>query len=113
MERGASIVNVIDVAGLAEWPGYVSYAASKAALVSVTRSLAVALAPDVRVNGVAPGPVLPSEAADEVERAALADLTLPGLRGTPSDVSEAILYLDSATYVTGQILRVDGEQHLK
>lgn len=113
MDPGASIINVVDVAGLEAWPGYVTYAASKAALISLTRSLAVALAPDIRVNGVAPGPVLSPEAAGEAERAALDALTLPGLSGSPTDVAEAVLYLDRASYVTGQILRVDGGQTLR
>lgn len=113
MKPGGSIVNVVDVAGLEAWPGYVTYAASKAALVSQTRSLAVALAPDIRVNGVAPGPVLPPEGTGEAETAALDELTLPGLSGSPTDVAEAVLYLDRASYVTGQILRVDGGQTLR
>ena len=109
----ASIVNVADVAGLESWPGYVTYAASKAALISLTRGLASALAPNVRVNAVAPGPVLPTEDADEAEREALDELTLPGLKGTASDVASAVLYLADASYVTGQVLRVDGGQRLR
>ena len=113
MGGSGSIINIIDVAAFEAWPGYVTYAASRAALASLTRSLAVALAPGIRVNGIAPGPVLPPDGADEAERSALRDLTLPGLEGTPADIAQAVLYLDGATYVTGQILRVDGGQSLK
>jgi len=113
MSAGASIVNIIDVAAFEAWPGYVTYSASKAALASLTKSLAVALAPEIRVNGIAPGPVLPPETADDAQKSALRELTLPGLQGSPTDIARAVLYLDGANYVTGQILRVDGGQSLK
>jgi pteridine reductase len=111
---GGSIVNVADVAAFEAWPAYIPYAASKAALVSLTRGLALAWAPEIRVNAVAPGAVLlpegedsPKERAAAVSRAALERL------GTPEDVAEAVLYLDRAAYVTGEVIRVDGGQHLK
>lgn len=113
MERGV-IVNIVDTGFAQAWPGYVPYVASKAALASVTRGLAAALAPRIRVNGVAPGPVLlPDEADGEAEREAAARRTVLDRVGAPEDVAEAVLYLAGAEYVTGEILRVDGGQHLR
>jgi NAD(P)-dependent dehydrogenase (short-subunit alcohol dehydrogenase family) len=111
-DRGGTIVLVADVAGLRPWPNYLPYSASKAAVVSLTQGLALALAPKVRVNAVAPGPVLPPEGADEkaVERS-IARTLLQRL-GHPRDVAEAVLYLAGAEYVTGVVLPVDGGRHL-
>ncbi len=113
MEAGA-IVNIVDTGADQAWPAYVPYVASKAALASVTRGLAAAFAPHIRVNAVAPGPVLlPEDASGEAERDAVAELTALGRVGSPEDVADAVLYLARADYVTGEILRVDGGQHLR
>ena len=113
METGA-IVNIVDTGADQAWPGYVPYVASKAALASVTRGLAAALAPRIRVNAVAPGPVLlPEDADGPAERETVRRLTALGRVGSPEDVAEAVLYLAGADYVTGEILRVDGGQHLR
>ena len=110
---GGSIVNLVDTGADEAWPGYVPYVASKAGLVSVTRGLARAFAPSIRVNGVAPGPVLlpPGEDSPAHVQAAGARTVL-GRVGTPEDIAEAVLYLAGARYVTGEIIRVDGGQHL-
>ncbi len=111
--RGGSIVNLIDTGADEAWPGYVPYVATKAGLASVTRGLARAFAPTVRVNGVAPGPVLlPAGEDSETYQARAAERTVLGRVGSPRDVAEAVLYLADATYVTGEIIRVDGGQHL-
>jgi pteridine reductase len=113
MDSGA-IVNIIDTGATQAWPAYVPYVASKAALASVTRGLAAAFAPRIRVNGVAPGPVLlPEDARDHEARARAENRTALGRVGTPEDVAAAVLYLAGADYVTGEILRVDGGQHLR
>jgi NAD(P)-dependent dehydrogenase (short-subunit alcohol dehydrogenase family) len=110
---GGSIINIADTGADDAWPGYVPYVASKAGLVSITRGLAVAFAPSIRVNGVAPGPVLLPPGEDSpADRRAAADRTVLGRIGTPEDVAEAVLYLATARYVTGEIIRVDGGQHL-
>ena len=111
-EAGGSVVNVADVAAFEAWPGYAPYAASKAALVSLTRSLAVAWAPRVRVNAVAPGPVLLPDEADDEERRRAAESTALGRIGNPEDVAHAVLYLADAEFVTGEVLRVDGGEHV-
>jgi pteridine reductase len=107
-------VNIVDTGATEGWPSYVPYVASKAALASITRGLAVAFAPRIRVNGVAPGAVLlPESENDEGARLAAARRSVLGRVGDPLDVAEAVVYLAGAEYVTGEILRVDGGQHLK
>lgn len=102
------IVNILDTSVSRPFPGYVPYTASKAALDSVTIGLARALAPRVRVNAVAPGPVLPPEEYGEEELRRASDTTLLKRWGTPEDVADAVAYLVAADYVTGVVLPVDG-----
>ncbi len=111
---GGAIVNIVDTGATEAWPNYVPYVASKAALASLTRGLAAAYAPHIRVNGVAPGAVLLPENEDgEGARVAASRRTVLGRTGSAEDVAAAVVYLAGATYVTGEILRVDGGQHLK
>lgn len=108
-----SIVNILDTGITQAWPAYVPYVASKAALASVTRGLAAALAPKIRVNGVAPGPVLLPESEDgEDDRRRAANRTVLERVGMPEDVAGAVVFLADAAYVTGEVVRVDGGQHL-
>jgi pteridine reductase len=106
--RGA-IVNLLDVCGTSQvWKGYAHYAASKAGLATLTRLLALEWAPEVRVNAVAPGLALfPDEPPKPGQERLLARIPL-GRAGTPQDVAKAVLFLAEATYVTGQIVTVDG-----
>lgn len=108
-----NIVNIADLAAYEAWTGYVPHGATKAAVVHMTQSLAHALAPDVRVNGVAPGVVLLPEGFDP----ALAEhlrLTTPLKRiGTPAEVAQAVVYLAQADFVTGEVIRVDGGRHVR
>lgn len=110
-ERGfGRIVNIGDVAGLRPWPHRAPHSVSKAGLMMLTRILAQAYAPHVLTNAIVPGPVLmPDGASDQVE-ANVASETILGRVGTPGDVVDAMLYLVSAEYVTGQSLVVDGGQ---
>ncbi|MGH3011455.1 MAG: SDR family oxidoreductase [Gaiellaceae bacterium] len=98
------LVLVEDVAAYQPWPSFAPHCAAKAAQAMLTRVLARALAPDVRVCGVAPGPVA-VEPEQEERRAAE---TLLGRTGSPEDVAEAIAYLVRAPFVTGTSLVVDG-----
>ena len=102
------IVNLADVAGLVPWAGFIPYSASKAAVVSLTKGFAKALAPEVRVNAVAPGPVLPpaGEPPEQGEKAVAT--TLLKRWGSPDDVAAAVVFLATTPYVTGQVLPVDG-----
>jgi NAD(P)-dependent dehydrogenase (short-subunit alcohol dehydrogenase family) len=108
-ERGRGcIVNLADIAGLVPWPAFVPYSASKAAVVSLTKGFAKALAPEVRVNAVAPGPVLPpaGEPPEQGEKAVAQ--TLLKRWGSADDIAAAVAFLARTPYVTGQVLPVDG-----
>jgi pteridine reductase len=102
------IVNITDVAALEAWPLFAPHAAAKAALAQLTRSLARAFAPGVRVCAVAPGPVLLPDGSDEHMQARHAGRTALGRLGSPADVVDAIAYLIGADYVTGEQIVVDG-----
>ena len=107
--RGSgAIVNVACVSGLRPWKGYLAYSASKAAVISLTRGFAKALAPEVRVNVVAPGPILPAEGSGAEQDRRAVEATLLKRWGTPGDVAEAVLFLATAPWMTGVVLPVDG-----
>jgi len=112
MSAGGSIVNIADSGVDEAWPGYAVYLASKAALVSLTRSLARAWAPRIRVNAVAPGPVLLPESYGVEERGNAAERTALRRVGSATDVAAAVLYLDGAEFVTGEVMYVDGGARL-
>jgi pteridine reductase len=106
--RGALIV-IEDVAAYQPWPSFAAHSAAKAAQAMLTRVLARALAPEVRVCGIAPGPVA-VEPEQEERRAAE---TLLGRVGNPDDVADAVAYLARANFVTGASLVVDGGRLLQ
>jgi pteridine reductase len=112
-ERGGAIVNLADLAAFETWPGYVPHGISKAGVVQMTRALARALAPAVRVNAVAPGAVLLPEEWGEAAAARLAGTTPLRRLGSPEDVVGAVLYLLEADYVTGETILVDGGRHVR
>ena len=104
-----TIVNVADWAGERPYRDYLPYCVSKAGIVALTRALAKELAPTVRVNAVAPGPVLPPDDFGPEELAAIRRATPLGRIGTPEDVARAIRFLaEEADFSTGSILHVDG-----
>ncbi len=105
----SAIVTLLDLCGTSQvWPGYAHYAAAKAGLAALTQLLAVEWAPLVRVNGVAPGYVLPSaQTTPEEQSRRIARIPL-ARAGCAEDVAQAVVYLASAPFVTGQILAVDG-----
>ncbi len=106
--RGGAIVNIIEVGATHAWPGYAHHTAAKAGLAHLTRTLAVALGPDVRVNGVSPGIALFPESMPQQERDELIEKTALKRAGTPQDVAAAVVFLASQSYTTGAILNVDG-----
>lgn len=112
--HGGAIVNLADIYAERPRKDLLAYAASKAALVALTRGLANSLAPAVRVNAVAPGAILwPEEPASEELKAALMARTPLARTGTPADVAGAVLWLlRDATYCTGEIVHVDGGRTL-
>ena len=109
---GSAIVNLLDQRVLKPDPRFFSYALSRNGLWWATRTLAQALAPRIRVNGVGPGPTLPSVHQTEAEFAAEAAGTLLQRPGSPEAVAAAVLWLVGADMVTGQMIAVDGGQHL-
>lgn len=117
--RGA-IVNMVDIYARRPLRGYSVYCMAKAALAMATRSLALDLAPDVRVNAIAPGAILWAEdvaakAGDGDQRKAAMLARTPLARtGTPEEIAEAVRWLlRDATYCTGQVLRLDGGRLLE
>jgi NAD(P)-dependent dehydrogenase (short-subunit alcohol dehydrogenase family) len=111
-EREGLIVNILDQRVWRPTPEFFSYSLSKAALWDATRMMAQALSPRIRVNGIGPGPTLPSVHQDEAAFAAEARATLLGHAVTPADVAQALRYLIEASGVTGQMIAVDAGQHL-
>ena len=110
-----SIVNITDIHAERPLKSYVVYSVAKAGLVGLTRSLARELAPDVRVNAVAPGPILwpDQDVFDELSRQRIISHTPLRREGTPDDVAKAVHFLlADAPYVTGETINVDGGRHV-
>ena len=110
-KTAGAIVNITDIHADRPLKNYVIYSIAKAGLAGLTRSLARELAPDVRVNGVAPGAIIwPEDGSwDDLTRQRIVSHTLLRRTGDPDDVARAVYYLIAeAPYVTGQIIAVDG-----
>jgi NAD(P)-dependent dehydrogenase (short-subunit alcohol dehydrogenase family) len=105
-----AIVNIVDLAAYEPWPNFIAHSVGKSALLALSRQLALELAPAVRVNAVAPGPVLPPPdfSQEMIERTA--GKTLLDRWGTPEDIAGAVMFFIQANYVTGEVLAVDGGQ---
>jgi pteridine reductase len=104
------IINLVDIHASRPLKQFAVYCTAKAALAMLTRSLARELAPEVRVNGIAPGPIIwPDDAPDAETKAKIISQTLLQRQGSPDDVARTALFLAAdAPYITGQILAVDG-----
>jgi 3-oxoacyl-[acyl-carrier protein] reductase len=104
-----NIINISSLGGLQAWPSYMHYCASKAALISLTRSLAKALAPSIRVNSLAPGTILfPGDERDSRIRKVVAATPLRKT-GSAADIAKMVLFLaTSSDFITGQVFAVDG-----
>jgi len=105
------IINFADAGGLLGWTGYIPHSISKAGVIMLTKVLAKALAPEVRVNAIAPGTITmegdpPEWEADFIKLAPL------GRTGKPSDIADTVLFLAQAKFITGQVLVVDGGRAL-
>lgn len=107
-QRLGLIINLADVYAERPRPHYAIYCASKAGLLGITRALARELAPEIRVNAVAPGAILWSADASLEEQQSVLTRTPLGRIGEPSDIATAVRYLIDAPYVTGQVITVDG-----
>lgn len=112
-QGGEAVVNLLDTRVVSHDPEHLPYHLSKQALTALTRTLAREMAP-LRVNGVAPGPILEStDGSDGSRHQAAIDATLLGRAGTPEEVADAVRFLLTAEYITGDVLFVDGGRHLK
>ncbi|HVM99536.1 MAG TPA: SDR family oxidoreductase [Caulobacteraceae bacterium] len=106
------IVNIVDQRVLRPTPQFFSYAVSKAALWAATPMMAQGLAPRIRVNAIGPGPTLPSIHQSQAAFDAETSGVILGHGATPTEIGEALAYLIDARSVTGQMIAVDGGQHL-
>jgi NAD(P)-dependent dehydrogenase (short-subunit alcohol dehydrogenase family) len=104
-EGGGTIINIADLSGLQPWPSFAHHAVSKAGLLHLTRVLARALAPDIRVNSITPGTVLPPESTEGEDGS---ERRVIERSGSTDDVARALLYLVESDFVTGENLIVDG-----
>jgi pteridine reductase len=104
------LLNMVDIHGIRPLRDHPVYSSAKAGLIMLTRSLARELAPEVRVNGIAPGPVMwPESGMDDERRAEILQKTPLHRVGSPDDIARAVLFFATqAPFVTGQILAVDG-----
>ncbi|MGH7506513.1 MAG: SDR family oxidoreductase, partial [Longimicrobiales bacterium] len=107
-----TVVNIVDLSAFQAWPSFAHHSVSKAGLVQLTRVLARALAPEVRVNGIAPGTVLPAPGYDGEDYAGGRDRRVVEREGRPEDVVDALLYLVRSDFVTGRVLVADGGRML-
>lgn len=108
-----NIINIADLAAFETWPAYVPHGLTKAAVVQLTRALARVLAPEVRVNAIAPGVVLLPEGWSDEDAERLRATTPLDRLGSPEDVVGAMLYLLDAGFVTGEVVTVDGGRHIR
>lgn len=107
-----AIVNIVDLSAFVPFRNFAAHSAGKAGLLNLTYSLAIELAPAVRVNAVAPGPVLPPPGYTEKQMDAAAAGTLLRRWGRPEDVAQAVVFLVQADFITGTVIAVDGGEHL-
>tara|TARA_B100001996_G_scaffold381277_1_gene370392 strand:+ start:1118 stop:1873 length:756 start_codon:yes stop_codon:yes gene_type:complete len=109
-QKPGSVVNMIDNAsGRGDWPELSHYCASKAGLLSMTRSLAQELAPQIRVNAVGPGAIMFQDWEPEKKRSAILESIPMRRQGTAEEIAKTVLFLiDGPSYITGQVIDVDG-----
>jgi NAD(P)-dependent dehydrogenase (short-subunit alcohol dehydrogenase family) len=111
-DAGGNIVNLLDERVWSLTPYFVSYTLSKAGLWTLTQTMALALAPRIRVNGIGPGPTLPSPRQDH-EQFLQQSRSMPLQRGTaPEEIAAALRFILAAPAMTGQMIALDGGQHL-
>jgi NAD(P)-dependent dehydrogenase (short-subunit alcohol dehydrogenase family) len=111
-DRHGHIVNIADWRAVRPGPDYIAYTLTKAALVAMTKSLALALAPNIQVNAIAPGLILPPPGQDQAHLEAKA-ARIPAQRtGSPSEVARTLVFLLRSDFVTGDLVYVTGGEHL-
>ena len=111
--QGGMIINLVDIHAERPLAGHPVYSSAKAALHMLTRSLAKELGPDVRVNGISPGAILwPESGVSEAEQQAIIDSTPLARTGSPADIAQAVIFLARSSFITGQVIAVDGGRSL-
>jgi len=111
LEKGeGTIINICDLSIWEAWPNYTGHCVAKAALGALTIQLALELAPRVRVNAIAPGPIIPPKDYDQAKIARMADKTLLNTWGDPLDIVRTIIFMVENNFLTGEIIAVDGGQ---
>lgn len=111
-EQNGKIINIADWRGARPSAGYIAYTLTKAGLITMTKSLALALAPQIQVNAIAPGLILPPPDQDQayLERKAA---QIPAQRsGSPEDIAQTLLFLLRSDFITGELSYVTGGEHL-
>jgi NAD(P)-dependent dehydrogenase (short-subunit alcohol dehydrogenase family) len=110
--HGGAIINIVDLSALRPWKTYPHHSIAKTALLKLTEVLALSLGPDIRVNAVAPGMVLRDEGTPPDEWARYGQRLPLQRTGEPQDVAQAVAFLASQPFITGEVLRVDGGEYL-
>ncbi len=111
-ERRGHIVNIADWRGLRPDPGYLSYSLTKAGVLAMTKGLALALAPNIQVNAIAPGAILPPPGKDQAYLDQLAEAIPLERVGSPGEIARTMVYLLKSDFVTGEAIFVTGGEHL-
>jgi NAD(P)-dependent dehydrogenase (short-subunit alcohol dehydrogenase family) len=112
-ERGeGAIINIVDRSAWHPFRGFAAHSVGKNGLLAFTRQLAIELAPEVKVNAVSPGPVLPPPGYTDEQAKRVAQGTLLKRWGTPEDVACAVLFLIESEYITGEVITVDGGEQI-
>lgn len=112
--ESAIIVNLADLSGVHAWSGYVHHGVSKAGVLQLTRVTARELAPDIRVNAIVPGPILPPPDLDpesDIWRRIFSNVPL-GRPGNPDNIGHTVVFLAENDFITGAAIPVDGGEHL-
>jgi NAD(P)-dependent dehydrogenase (short-subunit alcohol dehydrogenase family) len=111
-DKHGCIINILDERVWSLTPFFFSYTLAKSALWTMTQTLALALAPRIRVNGIGPGPTLPSPRQSEAQFQRQASLMPLGRGTTPEEIAQAVMFILAAPALTGQMIALDGGQHL-
>lgn len=112
-DREGAVVNIVDWRASRPVPGHAAYTIAKGGLLTMTQLLALELAPRIRVNGVAPGAILPPPDKDEGYLQRLAEQIPLARTGHPADVTDAVMFLLRSTFLTGEVVHVTGGEHLR
>jgi pteridine reductase len=113
LNRGGKIINLLDARITGYDDQHAAYHLSKRMLADLTRMMAIEFAPHIAVNGVAPGLILPPPGEDQGFLKTMAGTNPLNTHGTPDDITDAVLFLLRSSFITGQIIYVDGGRHLK